>query len=579
MKAQLSLTLILVASMGYSQQQPAAAGAQDQAQAPSKDPKVLASIEGRTVTAAGQPIRKVMLTLRRMDAGSASTAITASTDSEGKFVFSSLEPGRYNLWAEKAGYLRQSYGSKQASVYMSAGTPLALTSGQHLKDISFELTPQAVISGKVLDDEGDPVGRALVQILRYAYRNGKRRPSPMQGQPSDENGEFKISGLAPGRYFVCASRPMSMMGGESARPAQIDRTKPDEYFITTCYPNGTDLASAAPVDVGVGREAPGIDIRLRKSVVVNVSGSVSGDIPPDRLRLSLMSADPNNSLPSMGPGMGASVGKDGTFTLYRVAPGSYRIVVFNSNENRMQVCGSQRVDVGHDDVRNVSVSLIKAAELKGVIRLDGQSAAAQAANRPFQVGLVPSDESVFNYVPNVSAEADGAFKLAAVSPGKYRLQVFPIPDGAYLKSVRLSNQEVLETGLDFTAGVAGSLEVTLKAAAAQVDGIVKDEQDKPLLGATVTLVPEPPNPDLTFRYTQASTDQNGKATLKSIAPGSYRAYAWESLEFGAQMDTELMNQLSSYGVSVKLDENGHEQINLKSIPEKAVEQARARAGK
>lgn len=199
------------------------------------DPAVL---EGKTLGVNGQSIKKATLTLRPSDVrpGEMARPYTTSSDAEGKFVFQALEPGRYQLWAERPGFIRQVYGGK-AGQYQ--GTIINLTPGQHMKDVIIQLLPQAVVTGKVLDEDGDPVGRARVEVLKPGYSRGRRQMLPIAVEPTDEAGEFKISSLAPGRYYVCATAMNpTIMGAETTRSASNgDSKKPQEAFIPTCYPN------------------------------------------------------------------------------------------------------------------------------------------------------------------------------------------------------------------------------------------------------------------------------------------------------------------------------------------------------
>ena len=52
----------------------------------------------------------------------------------------------------------------------------------------------------------------------------------------------------------------------------------------------------------------------------------------------------------------------------------------------------------------------------------------------------------------------------------------------------------------------------------------------------MTLVPDPPQPEQTHLYRQMSADQNRQFTFKNLLPGTYRVYAWETLDNGAHFD-------------------------------------------
>jgi protocatechuate 3,4-dioxygenase beta subunit len=99
--------------------------------------------------------------------------VTAETDETGRFSFQSLHPGRYSLTADRAGYARQTYGARGSS---TSGTPLVLVAGQQLKDILFRLAPAALISGRVLDEEGEPPpANAVAMAFQSSYQQGVRQ--------------------------------------------------------------------------------------------------------------------------------------------------------------------------------------------------------------------------------------------------------------------------------------------------------------------------------------------------------------------------------------------------------------------
>jgi protocatechuate 3,4-dioxygenase beta subunit len=537
-----------------------------------------ASLEGKvTNLIGGQAVRKVNLTLRPMGAASGEPAKPYGTvsDSDGKFIFEAVEPGRYTLYAERAGFVRQSYGARHSG---SAGTVLALAAGQHLKDIAFQLTPQAVLSGKVVDDEGDPVGRTQIRVLQMGYRNGKRQAMARQGGMSDEEGEFKISALSPGRYYLCASAPMRMMAHEGTRSAARDPSKanaPREEFAETCYPSATDSTGAVPIDVAAGQSVAGIDIRLRKSAVVRVKGQVAGNIPSrpyDQIQISLQSMDPANSMFSFG-GSG-NVDKKGNFELLNVHAGSYRLTAI-SFQGVPQTLGSQPIEVGNEDIKDITIRLIPPTDLPGRVIVEGQAPQPAPA---MQIQFYTSDTISFGS-SDTSVGDDGTFTLNSVTPAKYSLSIHPLPDGAYLRTIRIGDQEMPANAIDLSGGVSGQLQVYLKMSAGEIDGVVHDDDGQPAGGAVVTVAPDPPNPEQEQLYHRSETDQNGTFQVKNVAPGNYRVYAWEDLEYGAQLDPDLLKAHSSRSERVTIDESGKAQVTLARISVTSVEEAKAKAGK
>ena len=134
-------------------------------------------IEGKVLRASdGSPLKKAVVSaLPQPPQGSPIRPVTAITDAEGRFVLKDLDPGSYNLSAARTGYVRQVYGQR---VPMGPGTAITLVEGQTLKDVVFRLLAGAVISGRVVDEDSEPVSGVRIQALRWGYRSGKRELLP-----------------------------------------------------------------------------------------------------------------------------------------------------------------------------------------------------------------------------------------------------------------------------------------------------------------------------------------------------------------------------------------------------------------
>src|SRR5205823_4527630 len=196
------------------------------------------------------------------------------TDDQGRFSFTGLPAGRYQLSAERQGFLRQNYGARKFS---GNGTPIMLGADQQMTGLVLKLSTQSVVVGKVLDEDGEPVANAQVRLLKYQYRNGKKQWTNANNGNTSDIGEYRIPNLAPGRYIVSAS-PRQNQGGMAMNAMQVlseaPPDKPEMAYTATYYPNSLDQAAAGAVDVGPGAEIRGIDIRLLKTRVFRVRGKV-----------------------------------------------------------------------------------------------------------------------------------------------------------------------------------------------------------------------------------------------------------------------------------------------------------------
>ncbi len=143
-----------------------------QPQRPARDvrpqPTGTGRISGRLGSLDGTPVRRAQV---RLNAPEIRFSRTATTNSNGVFEFTELPAGRYTLTASKTGYLTLQYGQRRP---LEPGKPIDLAAGQALTSLDFALPRGSVITGRVVDEFGEPVPDASVQAMRFQY---VRRPT------------------------------------------------------------------------------------------------------------------------------------------------------------------------------------------------------------------------------------------------------------------------------------------------------------------------------------------------------------------------------------------------------------------
>src|SRR5688572_3858223 len=128
---------------------------------------------------------RATVTLRATDPRK--TSHEATSDAEGRFVLDQVEPGRYMLVAERAGFITQVYGATRRT---GPGTTLTVSSGQTV-EIVVDLVAQGVVGGRVTGPDGEPQSGLPVLAFQFQYLAGARRLVPVRLSPAvtDDRGE------------------------------------------------------------------------------------------------------------------------------------------------------------------------------------------------------------------------------------------------------------------------------------------------------------------------------------------------------------------------------------------------------
>lgn len=331
-------------------------------------PGDLCTIQGQVLNSVtGEPLKKANLSLQRTDLTpdiiSMPTSYSTSTDASGKYSMKDIEAGKYRLNVNRNGYVSMAYGARAPG---RPGTTLTLLHGQNLKDIVFRLTPHAVITGRILDEDGDPVPYVRVQLMTYRYQQGRKQLSYSSGASTDDLGEYRIFGVAPGKYYLSATANNQNYGIVQDRSSI---PQPEEDYVPTYYPGTTDVTTAARLDIPAGGQIQGITLSLVKAHTVHVKGHVTYSIP-GRQRVMIY-------LLPRGPGIGGPMAlrptqadAKGDFDFHGVGPGSYNLnAVINEGSKSYQARAP--IDVGSTNIEKVNLVIGVGIEVTGRVEIEG----------------------------------------------------------------------------------------------------------------------------------------------------------------------------------------------------------------
>jgi hypothetical protein len=170
MTRQVPLALILaLAASGVG----AAAGWQN-LQRPGDPPSLTGLLMGVIVDPLdGQAVPNAQVTL----GGATSTVRTTNvlTDADGRFVFMDLPRGTYTITATKPGYAEGALGRRRP---MGLPQPLALAEAERIGDLRIPIWKHAAITGRIVDEAGEPMVAIAVRVLQRTLVAGRRKLTP-----------------------------------------------------------------------------------------------------------------------------------------------------------------------------------------------------------------------------------------------------------------------------------------------------------------------------------------------------------------------------------------------------------------
>src|SRR5882757_9972029 len=247
---------------------------------PGKQPAVC-SVAGQVISATdGAPLISSRVVLIPEDSDSPQ-AFSAATDSDGRFEIKNASPGSYTFLAIHTGYISQQYQARGPN----GGALLTLVPGQELDRVLFRLVRGAVITGRILDENGEPMARVSVAALRRPNFDDFDDEGPGSGAPpareelisasaaiTDDRGEYRMFGLNAGEYYVkaTATDPDDL---EQDGLGWIAQNSMGSHYASIFYPGVLQFDQAQPVVLAAGEELR-TEFAMRQVKTMEVSGRV-----------------------------------------------------------------------------------------------------------------------------------------------------------------------------------------------------------------------------------------------------------------------------------------------------------------
>jgi hypothetical protein len=445
--------------------------------------------------------------------------IRGFTDGSGRFAFENVPADEYRVTISQDGYV---WSKKESGPEM-----VTLKPGQEIRGLSFRMLKPSAISGRIVDRNGDPA-RVSVTLLSVDYRNGRRGlvtasgANAIRGASTNRNGEYRIYGVEPGEYYLRS-----------------------ELEGLVYYPGVSDVKLALPITVLPGRDATA-DLQMPSIQAHSVSVTLSESINAASIEGRILDTSTWFIAPRDPAGLVdfstlssmrfTPVGGN-RYQSARLPPGVYELYFAQQSQMRF---GHLVFNVKDRDEDLGTLTLTPGISLNGRVRL----ADFPAESMPIQVNLVPANGT--NLVRAARPQDDGTFTVLNVPEGNYFVTFTGMPQDAYIQSLRYGS--IPNGNADIVIGRApeGSLDITLAKGAA-VKGTVRNTRGDGIPKGQVVVFPTQDRKQNPMFLKTAETDESGSFSIQGLAPGEYRALAWEDVLPRLAKDPGFLSSLGQRG--------------------------------
>jgi hypothetical protein len=491
------------------------------------------------------------------------TPYLAPTDDQGRYEFRNLSAGAYRVSAMSLNGTAVAFGQRGPS---ERGELIALKPGAALEGIDIAMPQPSAISGRIVDERGDPMALANVRVERIEFSKGRRRLTAVPGitsRQTNDLGRYRIFGLSPGRYLVSAVVGEKVPGWETADWPGYART----YF-----PGTPIAAEAQTIEMAWDQNALNVDFSLVRGRIARIAGiAYAANGQPLHGVVALTQSYRSGALGT--PPVTVRTGDDGRFEFPRLAPGEYVIQasttaasVYDEGE-----FASRFVTVDGVDVTGIALHLSEGSTLSGHLMFENIDPPINLDLRLFALPTDPDRTSLVDNPPGrAEIQPDRAFLIRGLQ-GPRRLGLPDPPTGWMLKSVLAGGIDVTDTPLAFGTKEQSrsDVEVVMTNRVTQIGGAVADERGSPARDAAVVAFAI--NRDLWYAGSRfvghADVYYEGTFDVSALAPGDYYVAVVENrrvLDVGAEIQNpEFLESLVAGATIVRLAEGGRVSLALK----------------
>ena len=472
-----------------------------------------------------------------------------------------MAPGRYTLRVERSGYLALAYGQRRPG---EQGRPLEIAETEVADKVDFALPRMSVISGRVLDDLGEPIAGVTVWVLQTRFVQGRRQLVATGANAStDITGRYRLLSLPPGDYAV--------MGTTRATWPHDSDPKQVFGYAPTYFPGTSTAAQAQRVKLGVAQEASGIDFNLAAGRTSSVRGnatSASGlPLGGETVTMVHEIGGPTMWMGSAVAVASTKVAGDGSWTLSSIPPGEYRLSIRTAARgNDPAQEGQVTISVAGVDVEGLSLVAGAGGTVRGeVVTDDGSPLPAGFDRMQVRPPFNPSARMMISVLhpDNGRVQSDGSFAVEGVLSDTV-LSIGPLTGEWMLKAIEVEGRDIADLPLPVEHGkTLSGVRVVLTSRPTIIRGTLRDEKQIPAEGTVIVFADDSAKwreGSRTLRATRL--DQRGLFTFKGLPAGDYFLVALDAVQEGQWYDPEFLEGLKDRARRVAIADAESKQVDL-----------------
>jgi hypothetical protein len=491
---------------------------------------------------------------------------SVNTDATGHFRDATLPPGPYIVRAQHPRYPGL-YGLQPTSLRVQ------IESGKESTGV-VKLLPGGVITGRVLDDDGEPLQGCTVSAASAARQAGRNSFYFGNGAATtDDRGEYRLGPITADRYFVSAHCHQSLPTERLLSPAATSfPNEPRESWQPVYYPNAPTSQGATAVLVGPGAEVRDIDFKMRPTSVTTVLFSVlsaPGTALTNPAGVQMVPDDGSGAMRDAAVGVGFD-SRTGLYRATSVASGTYRVFAYSVGEQPdSNTMGEAVIQVGTTPPEPVAIQLQSGltihgtvdepaadpgspggAEMGGVVSSmggEGGEPGRGTAPEPVKgaVRLEPLSQTMIGGGGAGDVRLSGGFELKGVFPGRYRVIYQGYRAQRAIESIEFGDRRAEGNEIEIGAGSAAALHIRLNAHPGRLKIDLGDDGEGEARESLWRIVAIPEAAGVEPPQLRMQSRPRSAMTMDGVASGRYHVVALAANLAGGQ-DARLYELLKAH---------------------------------